>query len=63
MSEKVSLNIEIGGRSYPLKINKGEEAGIKKASDDINRAIDILKKIMQLKTCKTLWLWLLCNYF
>lgn len=54
MSEKVSLNIEIGGRSYPLKINKGEEAGIKKASDDINRAIDILKKNYAVKDMQDL---------
>ena len=54
MSEKVSLNIEIGGRSYPLKINKGEEAGIKKASDDINRAIEILKKNYAVKDMQDL---------
>lgn len=54
MSEKVSLNIEIGGRSYPLKINKGEEADIKKASDDINRAIDILKKNYAVKDMQDL---------
>ncbi len=40
---KVSLDIMIGGRPYPLKINKGEESGIKKAADDINRAIEILR--------------------
>ena len=40
---KVSLDVKIGGRSYPLKINKGEESGIQKAADDINRAIEILQ--------------------
>ena len=40
---KTSLVVKIGGREYPLKINKGEEKGVKKAADDINRAIDILK--------------------
>ena len=40
---KVSLDVKIGGRSYPLKINKGEELGIQKAADDINRAIEILQ--------------------
>ncbi len=40
---KTSLVVKIGGRKYPLKINKGEEKGVKKAADDINRAIDILK--------------------
>ena len=40
---KTSLVVKIGGREYPLKINKGEEIGVKKAADDINRAIDILK--------------------
>ena len=40
---KTSLVVKIGGREYPLKINKGEENGVKKAADDINRAIDILK--------------------
>ena len=54
MSAKVSLNIEVGGRTYPLKINKGEEAGIKKAAEDINRAIDILKKNYAVKDMQDL---------
>ena len=51
---KTSLVVKIGGREYPLKINKGEEKGVKKAADDINRAIDILKDSYAVKDMQDL---------
>jgi cell division protein ZapA (FtsZ GTPase activity inhibitor) len=42
--EKLSLNVVIGGRTYPLKVNVGEEVQIQKAADDINRAIRLLQE-------------------
>jgi cell division protein ZapA len=38
------LNVVIGGRTYPLKVNVGEEVQIQKAADDINRAIRLLQE-------------------
>jgi cell division protein ZapA (FtsZ GTPase activity inhibitor) len=42
--EKLSLNVVIGGRTYPLKVNSGEEVQIQKAADDINKAIRLLQE-------------------
>ena len=50
MSE-LSIKVSIGGRSYPLTINRDEEK-IRKAAAEIDKNIKILKIIMQLLTCK-----------
>lgn len=40
---KISLKVEIAGRSYPLTIQEGEEKKVLKAAEDINHAIALLK--------------------
>jgi len=36
MTEKLSINIKIDGRSYPLKVDKEDEAKFRKAAKIIN---------------------------
>ena len=43
---KISLKVNIAGRSYPLTINESEKQGVLSAVESINLAIDHLKKIM-----------------
>ncbi|MFM7662078.1 MAG: cell division protein ZapA [Bacteroidota bacterium] len=52
--EKLSLNIIIGGRNYPLKVNAGEEILIQKAAEDINRAIRLLQENYAVKDMQDL---------
>jgi cell division protein ZapA len=52
--EKLSLNIVIGGRTYPLKVNAGEETQIQKAAEDINRAIRLLQENYAVKDMQDL---------
>jgi len=52
--EKLSLNIVIGGRTYPLKVNVGEEVQIQKAAEDINRAIRLLQENYAVKDMQDL---------
>jgi cell division protein ZapA len=40
---KTSLKVVVGGRTYPLTVNHGEEAKVTKAAEDINRAIKMLQ--------------------
>jgi len=40
---KLSLKVVVGGRTYPLTINQGEEAKVTKAAEDINKAIKMLQ--------------------
>ena len=40
---KTSLKVVVGGRTYPLTINHGEEAKVTKAAEDINRSIKMLQ--------------------
>lgn len=40
---KTSLKVVVGGRTYPLTVNNGEEAKVTKAAEDINRAIKMLQ--------------------
>ena len=41
---KISLKVNIAGRSYPLTINESEKQGVLSAVENINSAIDHLKK-------------------
>ena len=43
MSE-LSIKVSIGGRSYPLTINRDEEEKIRKAAAEIDKSIKDLKK-------------------
>ena len=52
--EKLSLNVVIGGRTYPLKVNVGEEVQIQKAAQDINRAIRLLQENYAVKDMQDL---------
>jgi cell division protein ZapA len=40
---KISLKVEIAGRTYPLTVQEGEEKKVLKAAEDINKAINLLK--------------------
>ncbi len=40
---KVSIKVVVGGRTYPLTVNEGEEAKVQKAAEDINKAIKLLQ--------------------
>ena len=40
---KISLKVEIAGRTYPLTVQEGEEKKVLKAAEDINKAISLLK--------------------
>ena len=40
---KTSLKVVVGGRTYPLTVNQGEEAKVTKAAEEINRAIKLLQ--------------------
>ena len=41
---KISLKVNIAGRSYPLTINENEKEGVLAAVENINSAIEHLKK-------------------
>ena len=41
---KISLKVNIAGRSYPLTINESEKQGVLSAVESINLAIEHLKK-------------------
>lgn len=41
---KLSIKVEIGGRTYPLSVEENEKEGVIKAAKDINDAISLLKK-------------------
>jgi cell division protein ZapA len=40
---KISLKVEIAGRTYPLTVLDSEEKIVLKAVEDINKAVSILK--------------------
>ncbi len=37
--EEFTITVKIGGRSYRLKVNRDEEAGIRNAADEINKSV------------------------
>ena len=46
---KISLKVNIAGRSYPLTINESEKEGVLSAVENINAAIEHLKKSYAVK--------------
>ena len=46
---KISLKVNIAGRSYPLTINESEKQGVLSAVENINSAIEHLKKSYAVK--------------
>lgn len=51
---KVSINIVIAGRSYPLTVNEEEEALVHKAVNDINTNIQKLQESYAVKDMQDL---------
>ena len=45
---KISLKVEIAGRTYPLTVQEGEEKKVLKAAEDINKAIQSIALPFQL---------------
>ena len=41
---KISLKVNIAGRSYPLTVNDSEKEGVLSAVETINKAIESLRK-------------------
>ena len=46
---KISIKVNIAGRSYPLTINESEKEGVLSAVENINAAIEHLKKSYAVK--------------
>ncbi len=40
---KLSIKVVVGGRTYPLTVQEGEEEKVTKAAADINKAIKLLQ--------------------
>lgn len=52
--EQVSIKVIVAGRTYPLTVNKSEEAIILKAAEDINRSIKALQDSYAVKDMQDL---------
>ena len=51
---KISLKVNIAGRSYPLTVNDNEKDGVLSAVDTINKAIESLRKNYAVKDTQDL---------
>ena len=51
---KISLKVNVGGRTYPLTVNEEEEQSVLKAAEDINKAIKILQENYAVKDMQDL---------
>jgi cell division protein ZapA len=51
---KVSLKVNVGGRTYPLTVNEGEEQRVLKAAEEINKAIKLLQESYAVKDMQDL---------
>ncbi len=51
---KVSLKVSVGGRTYPLTVNEGEEQRVLHAADEINKAIKMLQENYAVKDMQDL---------
>lgn len=52
--EQVSIKVIVAGRTYPLTVNKAEEAIILKAAEDINKSIKALQDSYAVKDMQDL---------
>ena len=52
---KISLKVEIAGRTYPLTVLDSEEKIVLKAVEDINKAVSILKTNYAVSDSQDLW--------
>lgn len=41
---KLSIKVDVAGRTYPLSVDEGEKEGVLDAAEKINKAIQSLKK-------------------
>lgn len=41
---KLSIKVEVAGRTYPLSVDESEKDGVIEAAENINKAIQLLKK-------------------
>jgi len=51
---KVSLKVNVAGRTYPLTVNEGEEQRVLKAAEEINKAIKMLQDSYAVKDMQDL---------
>ena len=51
---KVSLKVNVGGRTYPLTVNEGEEQRVLKAAEEINKAVKMLQDSYAVKDMQDL---------
>ena len=41
---KIAIKISIAGRTYPLNVSEDEKDAVMNAADEINKAVDYLRK-------------------
>ncbi|MCC7301913.1 MAG: cell division protein ZapA [Bacteroidia bacterium] len=51
---EVSIKINIAGRTYPIKVEKGREGMVRKAAEQINRKMDELRSSYAVKDAQDL---------
>jgi cell division protein ZapA (FtsZ GTPase activity inhibitor) len=51
---KLSLKVNVGGRTYPLTVSEGEEHRVLKAVEEINKAIKMLQESYAVKDMQDL---------
>ena len=51
---KLSLKVNVGGRTYPLSVNEGEEQRVLNAAEDINKSIKMLQENYAVKDMQDL---------
>ena len=51
---KISLKVNVGGRTYPLTVNEEEQQRVLKAAEDINKAIKMLQENYAVKDMQDL---------
>jgi len=58
---KISLKVNVGGRTYPLTVNEEEQQRVLKAAEDINKAIKMLQENYAVKDMQDLLECLPCS--
>ena len=52
--DQISIKVIVAGRTYPLTVNKSEEAIIQKAAEEINKSIKVLQDSYAVKDMQDL---------
>ncbi len=55
MKTDLNINVDIGGRPYPLTINRNEEELVRKASEMVNHTIKQYSKTFEYKDMQDLY--------